>query len=131
MFPDAVPPNETALGLGPVAALKNLCLETMTNDERVAWLESSRIDAVLGSCRLSVKFVRSGYRCYVGFARKAEPTRTRVLPPKLFVLQAWSTTFRSEGTFSNYLGHVKTACLICGVSVKVNRSFMLGVARLG
>ena len=50
---------------------------------------------------------------------KVDPTRERLLPPKLSILQSWSTLFRCEGTFSNYLGHVKTACMLCGVPVKV------------
>ena len=40
-------------------------------------------------------------------------------PPQLDTLLAWSTTFRSAGTLSNYLGYVKTGCLIVGASTEV------------
>ena len=45
--------------------------------------------------------------------------RTAPLPPKLEDLQAWSTLFRHEGTFDNYLGYVRKACLLCRVPVDV------------
>ena len=35
------------------------------------------------------------------------------------MLLTWSTLFRSVGTFSNYMGHVKTACLLIEVSTLV------------
>ena len=41
------------------------------------------------------------------------------LPPVLTMILTWSTVFRSEGTFANYLGYVKTACMIKGASVSV------------
>ena len=52
------------------------------------------------------------------FAAEARPDRKVFLPPKLEDLMAWSVLFRSEGTFSNYVGYVKTACLLCKASVK-------------
>ena len=71
LFPERVSVNETALGRGPRAALKFARLEDMTDEARLEWLESSRVDSVIGSCQLSIKFVRSGYRCYAGFASKS------------------------------------------------------------
>ena len=32
---------------------------------------------------------------------------------------AWSVLFRSEGTFANYLGYLKTACLLCKAPTEV------------
>ena len=37
-------------------------------------------------------------------------------PPSLRMLLAWTTIFRSGGTLRNYLGYVKTGCIIVGVS---------------
>ena len=34
------------------------------------------------------------------------------MPPTLNMLLTWSTMFRSSGTFGNYLGYVKTACML-------------------
>ena len=33
-------------------------------------------------------------------------------PPKIEILLAWSTLFKCKGTFTNYLGYVRTGCLI-------------------
>ncbi len=68
LFPENVPANETALGRGPRAAIKFANFANMSEHERIVWLETSRLDSVLGSCRLSIKFMRSGYRCYAAFA---------------------------------------------------------------
>ena len=40
-------------------------------------------------------------------------------PPPLNALLAWSVLFRCKGTLCNYLGYVRTGCMIVGVSVKV------------
>ena len=40
-------------------------------------------------------------------------------PPALEVLQAWSALFRCVGTFSNYLGYVRTGCLVVKCDTKV------------
>ena len=63
--------------------------------------------------------VRSGINCWVAFHDAIAPRGTAALPPKLEDLQAWSTLFRHEGTFGNYLGYVRTACLLCCVPVDV------------
>eukprot|EP00973_Karenia_brevis_P095548 12427906-Karenia_brevis.AAC.1 len=39
--------------------------------------------------------------------------------PNVRVLLAWSTVFRATGTWQNYLGYVKTGCLICEASTEV------------
>jgi len=53
----------------------------------------------------------------------------KYFPPKLEWLLAWSTLFRSEGTLGNYLGYVKTGCLLCKASVKVFDHQALGRAK--
>ena len=63
------PCNTTAHGLGPRRALNRVRLADMVPCERGAWLEEARIDATLGACRLSLKSVRGGVRCYMAFAR--------------------------------------------------------------
>jgi len=44
------------------------------------------------------------------------------IPPKLNVLLAWSTLFRNAATWKNYLGYVKTACMLTNAPVKVSRA---------
>lgn len=53
-------------------------------------------------------------------------------PPKLEILLAWANTFRSIGTFQNYIGYVKTATMVLKASVEVgmNTSAILLPARL-
>ena len=62
------PVNDTSAGRGPRAALKCVGLRDMSNDGKAAWLEESRLDAILGNCRLSIPSVLSGVRCYIAFA---------------------------------------------------------------
>jgi len=132
------PNNTHARERGPREAIESAGLETMSGAQREVWLEEARVDAILGACRLSMKSVRSGIKCYLAFAGgllgsvrigssisrcsgRADPHRARLLPPRLNVLQSWSTMFRCERTFGNYLGHVRTACQLACVSTKVTR----------
>ena len=84
----------------------------------------------------SIESTKSGLRSWIAFATEILGVdRGRVLPPKLDGLLAWSRQFRRVGvcmtgrvglrrvrciscaaTFSNYLGHVRTGCLLVGVS---------------
>ena len=43
-------------------------------------------------------------------------------PPKLDVLLAWSQLFRSKDTFSNYLNHVRTACILVKQPIEARES---------
>ena len=43
-------------------------------------------------------------------------------PPPLRILLAWSTLFRCRATFANYLGYLKTACLVMNVSTEVRHT---------
>ena len=123
-------PCNTARGLGPRGALQKLVGQTSA--QKATWLEEARIAAILGSCLLSMKSVKSGIRCYIAFvgercrfdcaahvtacvlaADQIAPGTRHYFPPKLETLLTWSTLFRSEGTLSNYLGYLRTACLIC------------------
>ena len=54
----------------------------------------------------------------------------RYFPPKLEWLQAWALLFRCHLTFSNYLGYVKTACLIVGTDVSIFGHPGVGRAKL-
>jgi len=114
-------------------ALKQLDLRDRTQTEIDVWMEEARVDAIIGSCALSLPSVKSGTRCYMAFVGACAylhtmgPEALRVqcrvpdatgrkgkgyFPPVLETLLAWSTLFRSPGTLSNYLGYVKTSCLL-------------------
>ena len=53
---------------GPRAACENLELNAMSNERRLQWLEDARVNAILGSCKLSLKSVQSGWRAFRAFA---------------------------------------------------------------
>ena len=59
-------PNTASVGRGPMAAL--LALDSgLTEGEISAWLEETRLDAILGASSRSHKSVRSGIRCWMAF----------------------------------------------------------------
>jgi hypothetical protein len=113
-------------------------IKDMSSTERNIWLEEARLSALLGSSSATRKSLRSGVSCYIAFVGDrdvlvlivcacktlcmcADATRHRgnaYFPPDLDVLLAWSTLFRSHLTFSNYLGYVKTACMLVKAPVE-------------
>ena len=133
------PTNCTALSRGPLEALRHSGLHFKSKEERAKWTAEARLDAILGGCQASVGSVKSGLRCYLAFAgsyniihvvhhshfsfQLADAITCKwpkvYFPPQLDTLLAWSTTFRSAGTLSNYLGYVKTGCLLVGASTEV------------
>ena len=52
----------------PSQALQKLHAGELTDAEKVAWMNSARLDAILGSCMRSMPSVRSGIRAYICFA---------------------------------------------------------------
>ena len=59
--------DETARGRGPRAALKEAHLGSKSEAEKDDWIQRARIKAVLGSCSLSMKSVRSGMLCHMSY----------------------------------------------------------------
>ena len=62
------PENRRADRLGPRAALRRLQRQGLSKDEKEAWIEGARVDAILGNCNRSLDSVKSGIRCYLAFA---------------------------------------------------------------
>lgn len=89
-----------------------------TEADKQIWLEDARLDAIVGSCRRSLPSVRSGIRCWFAFLDATVGTDT-YFPPKAEWLVAWSKLFRSVNVFRNYLGYVKTGCLLVRADVLV------------
>ena len=67
------PKNMTAAGRQPTRAIKAARFHEMSPHERKEWMDEARMDAILGSCRLSLSSVRSGVRCYIAFVLAMEP----------------------------------------------------------
>ena len=95
---------------GPMAALRNIDLASLGNDEEEAWLERARLDAVVGG-RLSMSSLRSGLKCYITFAVSVSlygnmimsasfvldaacKEKKKYFPPAMNILLAWSALFR-------------------------------------
>ncbi len=60
--------NTTSELKGPREALKSLDLNSKSKAEMAEWMEEARLDAILGSCMLSLQSVKSGVRCFLAFA---------------------------------------------------------------
>ena len=60
--------NNTSRGSGPRTALSKVNLSIKNDAEVAMWVESARMDAVIGSCARSLPSLRSGVRCYIAFA---------------------------------------------------------------
>ena len=122
-----------------MATLRSLGVESLSESERLEWLEDTRLDAMLGATSKSQASVRSGVRLWMAFvgadcvvgqhvcvvqcinlcADKYDPLQKRYFPPPLHLLISWTTIFRNGGTLKNYLGYVKTGCMVFNKSVAV------------
>ena len=52
---------------GPVMAIRNVLRACTTKHEVMTWAEEARIEAIVGSQRLSLASLKSGVRCYCAF----------------------------------------------------------------
>ena len=57
---------------------------------------------------------------FVTCAEHVFPEVRQVFPPPRDVILAWSTMFRSGGTFRHYLGYVKTGCMVMNKPTEVS-----------
>ena len=115
----ARPRNTLAEHSGPRGTLRRV-VEGLENDaEKQAFIAKASLDAVLGACPKSMPSLRCGVRCYIGYVDEMQPWGHSYFPPKLNTLLSWSTLFRSEGTWANYVGYVRTACILVGAPVDV------------
>ena len=110
----------TVAAKGLRTALKALQLERMTIAQSRVWLETARLESVLGSCRRSLPSAKSGLQYYVAFVKAVAGNSTEhFFPPKLEWLQAWASLFRNSRTFSNYLGYVRVGCLVVKADTEI------------
>jgi hypothetical protein len=103
-------------GLGPVAAMEYVA-KSMPSDrlEKSQWVAKAKVAAILGSCPHSRASFRSGVCCYIQFAERLLGGGHHGFPPTVDGLLLWSHNFRCVGTYSNYVGHVRTLCLAMDV----------------
>ena len=105
-------PVNASCDMGPRSTLKSIQLDKMDSAARNKWLREAKLDSIVSSCRLSLPSVRSGIRCFAAFMAAAYPDRQLIFPPSLECLLQWSALFRCKNTFANYLGYLRTACLL-------------------
>ena len=101
-------------GLTPMAALDKLNVLLQRPERSATWVQEAKIVAVMGSCPRSHSSFKSGINNWLRFAEVALGGRVNAFPPTLDAVLAWSTTHRCAGTFSNYLGHLRAACIVLG-----------------
>ena len=63
-----------------------------------------------------MRFAVAGVRHWTEFCVAVYGNASVGFPPCLEAVLAWSNTFRCVGTYSNYLGHLRTACYALNLS---------------
>ena len=129
----AIESNRTGtkhVAVGPKRALAELSEKIKTTCDAEAFVKKARLDAILGAAPRSHPRIISGIRAWNSFALIILKQQGCDLPPTEDGLLAWSRIFRSRGTFANYLGAVKTACLISKVPTDVFESVALQRAKV-
>ena len=116
---------------GPRAVIDELAKSFPNDRARECWIEEARLAAIVGSCARSKRETKCGMRCWIAFARSVLGLKGSVWPPSVEGLLAWSNTFRCSQTFSNYLGYVRTGCLVVNVSTDSLNSEAVKRAKLG
>ena len=110
-----------------------------TDAGKAKWRHEARVSAVLGSCPRSMQSMKCGFRHWVDYICLTYPEvecARRVLPPLLSDVAAWSCTFRCFGTFSNYLGYLRSVCEATGYEAPptghpVIKRAMVAIAKRG
>jgi len=110
--------------LGPAAATRVMCQAVRRGLDPEHWVETARIEAIIGSAPKSLGGVVSALRCWAAFADTMLGANGKHLPPSLNGLVAWSTLFGNSNTYGNYLGKIKHGCELAGVSVDLFHPFM-------
>ena len=107
---DAPPLLLDVTGKGPNDAIR-LLKESLPCDmrERILWQRRARVAAVLGSCPKTRSSFRSGIRNWVNFIGALHRSYECAFPARLDDVLSWSHVFRCVGTWSNYMGYLRTA----------------------
>ena len=100
----------TAAKTPSVACASIADLISDTPGAKAAWRRQAHVAAVLGGAPKSLSGFKSGLKGWIQFAVQAYDNPEDAFPPTLEGVLAWSTTFRSLGTFMNYLGCLRKAC---------------------
>ena len=105
-----------------------------SEEEKELMWQRARIAAVMGNCAKTkesfksgrVSFIKRmvfivagcpGVKSWIAFAHTRYGSAPQPLPPSLDGLLEWSNLFRCVGTFANYVGYVRTACVALGLEM--------------
>ena len=100
---------------GPRSMVSEMCKRVHSVDDVDKLRKQARINVVLRNSKRSRGTKLSGNNCWADFAKRVlRYPRHDDFPKTHLDILLWSETFRSAGTFSNYLGAVKSACLMLG-----------------
>ena len=116
---DASPEFHNTRGEGPSVSLSRLTSSGFHGKSKKQWVAEAKIAALLGSFPRSKASTASGIRSWMRFSDQVLGLKGRELPPTADGLIAWSTLFRSSATFANYVGYVRVACELLGLSTAV------------
>ena len=75
-----------------------------------SWRERERLRALLGSCPRSLGTITAAAKSWFHFAENRLHRSGDALAPDVDGLLVWSGTFKSAGTFSNYVSALRTVC---------------------
>ena len=96
-----------------------------------AYCSSATQVAVLGAAPRSNPWKMAGLNSWKKFAALVlKQEAHECLPPTVEGLVAWATAFRSRGTFDNYCGAVKSACLMWNLSTAAFKEEVLYRAKV-
>ena len=118
------------LSSGPKLETIKLAKEMRSDEDAENFIKKARVDAILGAAPRSHPRIICGIKAWASFCKLVLRQRGNDLPPSEEGLIAWSRVFRSAGTFGNYLGAVKTACLLANQCTDVFASTALYRAKM-
>jgi len=108
---NTAPAPPAAYALAPRKALQALAVQINDSDvDAETWIKRARTSSILGSCPRSLASFRSGVRHWLEFVLVVKKDASCAFPPTVDLILAWSYTFSNVGTFSNYLGYLRTIC---------------------
>ena len=96
----------------PAVALARI-RDVVADIGREAWAKRARTTAVLGNCPKTLACMRSGVSHWCSYISITRGSEAEPFPVDMHDILGWSLAFRCIGTFSNYLGHVRsTSCAL-------------------
>ena len=102
-------------GGGPRKVLRTLKVSLDNEKDRQTWMHRARTSAILGAAPKTLDKMASGLRCWIEFHEQLAGSEWGpVFPPSLGALLAFSCIFSCRGTWTHYVGHLRTACLLGG-----------------